>query len=65
MQEESPLAYFKGLLSLLSKDVSLEAQTEQPGYGSLPETQALLERVSREIKAQDAALVKNRSETSV
>jgi hypothetical protein len=65
VREANPLAYFKGLLSLLPKRVSLETQTEQTFSDDLPETRALLERSRRESEAQDAALVKNRSETSV
>jgi hypothetical protein len=32
VREENGAAYFKGMLSLLPKDMSLEAQLEQPSY---------------------------------
>lgn len=65
VREENPLAYFKGMLILLSKDVSLEAVPEQPMHQSLSETVAFVEQVLRENEAEDAALVKNNSETTV
>jgi hypothetical protein len=38
VREENPLAYFKGMLSLLPEDVSLETQTAQIASDGLPET---------------------------
>jgi hypothetical protein len=60
---ERSVRVFKGKLSVLPKDVSLAAQTEQTFSDDLPETRALLERIKRESEAQDAALVKNGPET--
>lgn len=66
VRAENPAAYFKGMLSLLPKDVSLEAQIEQTPYGSMAATQALIEQVIRESEAQErrAALVNNNLKTS-
>ena len=58
VREESPLAYFKGLLSLLPKDVNLEARTEQPYREDLSATLTFIERVRGESQVQDTALVK-------
>jgi hypothetical protein len=46
-REENGAAYFKGMLRLLPKDVSIETQSEQISSGGLPETRALLERIAR------------------
>jgi hypothetical protein len=59
VREENGAAYFKGMLSLLPKAVSVETQSEQISSGGLPEIRALLERIAREREAQDAALVKD------
>jgi hypothetical protein len=63
VRDENPLAYLKGMLILLPKDVSSETQTEQTPSEGFPETQAIIERIRRESEAQDAALDKNSPET--
>lgn len=55
VREKNPAVYFKCIASLLPKDVSLEGHiSETPSYLSLPATEALLERVKREINEKEA-----------
>jgi hypothetical protein len=65
VRAENPLAHFKAMLSLLPKDVSLKTQTEQTPLDRFPATQALIDQVIGERKAQGAALVKNSPKTMV
>ena len=64
VREENPLAYFKGLLSLLPKDESVETQTEQTcsDSESLSATVAFIERLRQASKAEEAALDKKSPE---
>jgi hypothetical protein len=50
VREENVVAYFKGIISLLPKDLSLEGHLtdERTGFGSLTATQAFIEQVIRE-----------------
>ena len=55
------------MLNVISKFLPREARVhvEQTPSDGLPETQALLERIRRDRKEQDAALVKNRPEATL
>ena len=57
MREENPVAYFKGLLSLLPKDVSLEVHTDElPVFHlNFSASKVLLEKVIREAEEQRTA----------
>jgi hypothetical protein len=58
VREGNPAAYFKGMLSLLPKDMSLRDTNRANTLESFPATQALIERVIREREAEVAVLDK-------
>lgn len=62
MREGNPAAYFKGMLSLLPKDMSLRDTNRANTLESFPATQALIERVIREREAEVAVLDKKSPE---
>jgi hypothetical protein len=58
VRDENPLAYLKGMLSLLPKDVSSETQTEQTPSEGFPETQALIEGLYEKAKRKTQRLIR-------
>jgi hypothetical protein len=62
VREGNPAAYFKGMLSLLPKDMSLRDTNRANTLESFPATQALIERVIREREAEVAVLDKKSPE---
>jgi hypothetical protein len=65
VREEHPAAYFKGMLSLLPKDMSLELPREPMPYLSMSATEALIEEANCRATAPAVSLVKNNPETIV
>jgi hypothetical protein len=67
VREENPVAYFKCMVSLLPKDVSLQGQiSETQGCLRLPTTDAFFERLIRDMRKKEAqeAEKEGRSEPS-
>jgi hypothetical protein len=62
VREGNPAAYFKGMLSLLPRDMSLRDTNRANTLESFPATQALIERVIREREAEVAVLDKKSPE---